>query len=667
MPEAEDVITDAARHATVFVQDLWRRQRGGRREDLDEGPAIVQRLDLLLTGTFAQSFNVRPSQPPAPVTLVRRLFARAVPPVSGAAIPATDGISIWLPLGEPRVPIATLQILALQQAARAARGAAACLAQEHDPWVRAVFEVLQADAADAQLMREFPGLVTRIEALRNHCVSTRPALDAFARSYRAVESWLRDVLQRGPDESLAKLSCEQALRQARVLGGDLTPGQATQRPPRNVLFRDSWTGELREPPASTENAEHAAHIAEHEASEKVRSARLRRTPNVRKPDERDEQSAPGAWMVQTAQPHEHAEDPFGMQRPTDHDEREGAEEMADSVAELTEARLVSVPGTTREVLLSDDPLQSNVRAATPLAKADAQALRYPEWDWRANAYRHPGATVHLLEPSLGSREWVNHTLDHHRALLQAVRRQFESLRAQRTRLRQQPEGDEVDLQACLDALADIRAGTAVERGLYQSIRPSTRELAVLLLIDVSGSTDGWVSQHRRVIDVEREALLLVCLALESLAEPYSVLAFSGLSAHRVTVRTIKGFADSYREDIALRIAGLQPEQYTRAGAAIRHASHVLMQQPARHRLLIVLSDGKPNDVDEYDGRYGVEDMRQSIIEARLQGIFPFCLTIDRHVATYLPAVFGEHQYAVLHRPDALPTALLGWLRRLVQA
>jgi len=116
----------------------------------------------------------------------------------------------------------------------------------------------------------------------------------------------------------------------------------------------------------------------------------------------------------------------------------------------------------------------------------------------------------------------------------------------------------------------------------------------------------------------------------------------------------------------LRIAGLEPEKYTRVGAAIRHASSILMREPARHRLLLLLSDGKPNDSDEYDGRYGVEDMRQSIVEARLQGIFPFCLTIDRHPGGYLSAVFGEHQYTVLHRPELLPSALLGWLRRLVQ-
>ncbi len=372
-------------------------------------------------------------------------------------------------------------------------------------------------------------------------------------------------------------------------------------------------------------------------------------------------------MVQTAQPHEHAEDPFGMQRPTDRDENQAAEEFADSLSELAEARLVSVPGAPKEVLLSDDPPPTTSRmAASQSQQVIAAVVRYPEWDFRTRTYRVPGAAVHLLEAVAGPREWIERTIEQHRALLHAVRRQFESLRAQRTRLRQQVDGDELDLQACVDAFADARAGMAADGGLYQCTRAAKRELAVALLIDVSGSTDGWVSQHRRVIDVEREALLLVCLALQSLGEPYSVLAFSGESRERVTVRSVKSFAETFGNDVAARIAGLQPEAYTRAGAAIRHTTSLLMREPARHRLLLLLSDGKPNDADEYDGRYGVEDMRQSIVEARLQGIFSFCLTIDRHTASYLPAVFGERQYAVLHRPELLASALLGWLRRLVQ-
>jgi nitric oxide reductase NorD protein len=92
-----------------------------------------------------------------------------------------------------------------------------------------------------------------------------------------------------------------------------------------------------------------------------------------------------------------------------------------------------------------------------------------------------------------------------------------------------------------------------------------------------------------------------------------------------------------------------------------------MREAATHRLLLLLSDGKPNDVDQYEGRYGVEDMRQAVTEAKLQGIYPFCLTIDRQAANYLPAVFGSRQYALLHRPELLPNVLLDWIRRLVSA
>src|SRR5690606_30345087 len=103
-----------------------------------------------------------------------------------------------------------------------------------------------------------------------------------------------------------------------------------------------------------------------------------------------------------------------------------------------------------------------------------------------------------------------------------------------------------------------------------------------------------------------------------------------------------------------------------AGAALRHATATLMQKPASHRLLILLSDGKPNDVDHYQGRYGVEDMQRAVGEAKLSGIFPFCLTIDRLAADYLPRVFGPSQYAMLPRPELLPTVLLDWMRRLLR-
>ena len=184
-------------------------------------------------------------------------------------------------------------------------------------------------------------------------------------------------------------------------------------------------------------------------------------------------------------------------------------------------------------------------------------------------------------------------------------------------------------------------------------------------MDVSGSTDSWVAAHRRIIDVEREALLLVCVALEGLMQPYAVQAFSGEGPEHVTIREVKSFDERFAPAVARRISSLEPEQYTRVGAAVRHATTQLMRQPARHRLLLLLSDGKPNDVDQYSSRYGVEDFRQAVTEAKLQGVSPFCLTIDRQAAGYLPRVFGAGHYALLTRPELLPLALLDWVRRLL--
>src|SRR5690606_1545063 len=137
----------------------------------------------------------------------------------------------------------------------------------------------------------------------------------------------------------------------------------------------------------------------------------------------------------------------------------------------------------------------------------------------------------------------------------------------------------------------------------------------------------------------------------------------GESRADVTVHTVKRFDEPYGNAVALRIASLEPERYTRVGAAVRHATALLMRQPASHRLLLLLSDGKPNDVDEYEGRYGVEDTYRAVTEARLQGVYPFCLTIDRRAAAYLPRIFGANQYAMLPRPELLPTVLLDWMRR----
>jgi len=167
------------------------------------------------------------------------------------------------------------------------------------------------------------------------------------------------------------------------------------------------------------------------------------------------------------------------------------------------------------------------------------------------------------------------------------------------------------------------------------------------------------------VDVEKEALVVLLEALDILGDRYAVLAFSGEGPRAVRVLTVKGFAEPSGETARLRIATLEPDGHTRLGAAVRHASALLGRERARSRLLLILSDGKPNDVDEYAGRYGIEDTRQAVAEARLQGLLPFCLTVDREAPAYLPAIFGPRGFAVLSRPERLPSVLVEVLRALV--
>jgi len=673
MAEAEDLITDVARHATVYAHALWRRHQA------PSPPAkivtlgdVAQHLDLLIKAVFNTHYSLRVAQPPSPPTLLKRLLQRSEIPCRQSAIPATDGVSIWLPehLGSDDVPLMRerYRTLALQQAMRAQRGSAAALPTLANPMQRSVYLLLEAWAADTDLVRVLPGLAASIQGLRQHAFAMRPPLHAFPRQRQPLENFLRLLLSSECGKPLEGLvipaKTADSLRHSATLAARLMSAEEPRKLGANWLLLDAWTGDLREPSARRAVPTLPGEIDT--ADTQPRSARLERQPNVRAAcTGEDDDQEQGLWMVQPAEPLEKAEDPMGMQRPADRDTDTPAADFAESLAELEEARLVVTAGPTKEVLLSDDLPQTRAQhGAQDLA---SNAISYPEWDYRRQVYRDPGATLQLCPALAGPQQWVERTLETHRPVLDAIRRQFESLRAQRVRLRKQWEGDDIDLEAYIDGCAEARAGLSMPQALYQTQRRGRRDMAIMLLIDVSGSTDSWLSCHRRVIDVEREALLLVCLALESLGEPYSVLAFSGEGPQSVTIRTLKAFDECYSSEVGRRIAALEPERYTRAGAAIRHASTLLMREAATHRLLLLLSDGKPNDIDQYEGRYGVEDMRQAVTEAKLQGMHPFCLTIDRQAANYLPAVFGLRQYVLLPRPELLPSALLEWIKRLVMA
>lgn len=294
----------------------------------------------------------------------------------------------------------------------------------------------------------------------------------------------------------------------------------------------------------------------------------------------------------------------------------------------------------------------------PSAAEDDQVLGegipLPEWDYRKEKLRED--FVRLLE--MAPRNAGPAPLPPHLAkLARRLHHQFLLLSSARRWLKAQADGPELDLDATVRAITDKACGNTPSDNLYLSLERRDRDLACLVLADLSLSTDAWVSSQARVVDVIRDTLLVFGEALTATGDRFALCGFSSLKRSHVRFSRLKDFDRPFDAAVRGRVLGIKPGYYTRLGAGIRHASNQLVKQAAKQRLLLILSDGKPNDLDLYEGRYGVEDTRRAVLEAKKMGLQPFCVTIDREGQSYLPHLFGPKGYAVIHRPEDLPKEL----------
>jgi nitric oxide reductase NorD protein len=289
----------------------------------------------------------------------------------------------------------------------------------------------------------------------------------------------------------------------------------------------------------------------------------------------------------------------------------------------------------------------------------AADFRYDEWDYHRNAYRRGWCHVYEMEVKPGDGEFVRGVKQRYAPHIHQIKRRFEAVRGEDRILGRQPDGDEIDLDALVEAVNDRRSGAEPSPRLFCRRVRNERSLAAMFMVDMSGSTKGWVN------DAEREALVMLCEALEKLGDAYAVYGFSGWTRTRCDIYRIKSFADAYDDAVRARIDAIEARDYTRMGVAIRHLSHLLGKQPARHKLLVTLSDGRPDDFgDEYRGQYGIEDTRRALQEAREQGIRSYCVTIDRQGADYLRHMMGPARYTVLDDVKKLPLKVAEIYRKL---
>lgn len=281
-------------------------------------------------------------------------------------------------------------------------------------------------------------------------------------------------------------------------------------------------------------------------------------------------------------------------------------------------------------------------------------IKLDEWDFRRQRMQADYCCVHpMASRNIEPIELPERLRYHARRL----RSQLSTVAPVRRWMRAQPEGSEPDIDAWVHAQADQLAGASREQGLYLSHRQQDRDLACLVLADLSLSTDASVSNDQKVIDVIRDSLMLFAEALGQTGDRYAIYGFSSIRRNDVRFYELKHFDQPYDSAARGRIAAIRPGYYTRLGAAIRYGSSILERQPHRQKLLLLLSDGKPHDLDLYEGRYGVEDTKKSIQQAREMGLKPFCVTIDQEAADYLPHIFGAQGYALLRKPEELTTRL----------
>ncbi len=289
-------------------------------------------------------------------------------------------------------------------------------------------------------------------------------------------------------------------------------------------------------------------------------------------------------------------------------------------------------------------------------RKEGEVFRYPEWNYLKKAYREDYTTIKVTTAEDADRGFADKVLSERSGLIKKLRRHFELLTPERRPLRRQIDGTDIDIDAIVSAAADRSAGSGFDDRLYIRDARAARDMSALFLTDLSMSTETWIGD-KRVIDHEKEALLLLCESMKGLRDRYGVYGFSGRNRSGCRYYNIKGFDERYSNKVRERIGALVPMGYTRMGPAIRHAAGLLEKERARVRLLFIISDGKPNDMDIYEGRYGLEDTAMAIRETKKAGLIPFCLTVDNAAGEYLPRIFGKGHYVVLSDAKKLTSSL----------
>ncbi|EAQ23444.1 nitric oxide reductase activation protein NorD [Roseovarius sp. 217] len=344
---------------------------------------------------------------------------------------------------------------------------------------------------------------------------------------------------------------------------------------------------------------------------------------------------------------------MNVNRSVDDDDQENAQKAAEDQDEITLSKQNRMAATRLRLHLDLSPTDADHEAL-------AGTYTYPEWNHRSRSYLPDHCRV--LDAPVAPAETAFVPSDRR---MREVRRQFEALRPRRVLQPRQVEGTELDLDALLTSRADLLATGRGSDRIWQSARQTDRDLSVAFLIDTSRSTEAAIGDTS-VIEVAREAMAALAAGINAAGDRLGIWGFSSLRRDRVFLSRCKRFGDQMSPEIIANIGALKPGHYTRLGAAIRHVSTQLAAEPSARKLLIVLTDGKPNDLDHYEGRYGIEDSHMAVREARKAGHSLHGIIIDEDGQDWFARIFGRGGFSLLPNPERLTRALPDIYRTLTQ-
>lgn len=298
-------------------------------------------------------------------------------------------------------------------------------------------------------------------------------------------------------------------------------------------------------------------------------------------------------------------------------------------------------------------------------------IHYPEWDYQTQLERPNWATLLEKRPKMGDPNDVDQAVEENKHIIQRIKHMIEAVQPQGVvRERKMEDGDTIDINAAIEAMIDIRRGIQPDPRINIRTHLQVRDLSVVLLIDLSESTNDEVrdaeEEGTTVLDISRDAAALLAEALDKVGDPFAIHGFDSNGRHDVEYYRIKDFDAPYNDIAKGRIAGMTGQLSTRMGTALRHAGSLLNERPSQKKMVLLLTDGEPADNDVRDPQYLRFDTKKAVEDLSRQGIRTFCLSLDPYADDYVSNIFGQKNYLVLDQvsrlPEKLPALYLGLTR-----